>query len=97
MRVIMPPILLANANGIRKREARMPLAAAMLTTMGSMRGHSACIAHKCSDEGRGSHHHEKEPKRTVSAKQKEFGSYYLGQTGIENGASTINRPPSSPR
>ena len=37
MRVIMPPMLLANASGISRRRDEVPAAAAMLTTIGSMR------------------------------------------------------------
>ena len=37
MRVIMPPMLLANAKGIRSRLGLVPAPAAMLTTMGSIR------------------------------------------------------------
>ena len=37
MRVIMPPMLLAKASGISRRRDEVPAAAAMLTTIGSMR------------------------------------------------------------
>ena len=37
MRVIMPPILLANARGISRRREDVPAYAAILTTIGSIR------------------------------------------------------------
>ena len=37
MRVIMPPMLLAKARGMSRRRGDVPAAAAMLTTIGSMR------------------------------------------------------------
>ena len=37
IRVIIPPMLLAKARGIRRRRDDMPAVAAMLTTIGSMR------------------------------------------------------------
>ena len=37
MRVIIPPILLAKARGIRRRREEVPAAAAILTTIGSIK------------------------------------------------------------